>query len=62
MPSPDSPCLTWVAHEPFTAAMELTFRSGRGHTLRHLPPHPEHGLPNSDSPGWHFNARLKGRH
>ena len=62
MPSLDSSCLTWVEYDPFTGTMELTFRSGRHYTLRHVPSHHYHGLLNSDSPGWYFNAYLKGRY
>ena len=62
MPSLDSSCLTWVEYDPFTGTMELTFRSGRHYTLRHVPSRHYHGLLTSDSPGWYFNACLKGRY
>ena len=62
MPSLNSSCLTWVEYDPFTGAMELTFHSGCHYTLRHVPARHYDGLLNSSSPGWYFNAYLKGRY
>ena len=42
--------------------MDLTFRNGRSYTLHGVPETHYHGLLNSSSPGWYFNAYLKGRY
>jgi len=62
MPSLDSSSLSPVEYDPFTGDMELTFRNGRHYTLRKVPAHHYHGLLSAGSPGWYFNACLKGRY
>jgi KTSC domain len=42
--------------------MYLAFRNGRSYTLRGVPEYHYYGLLNSSSPGWYFNAYLKGRY
>jgi hypothetical protein len=42
--------------------MHLRFRNGRSYTLRGVPEHHYYGLLNASSPGWYFNAYLKGNY
>jgi hypothetical protein len=60
MPALSSSCLSWVEYDSGT--MFLGFRSGRTYTLHGVPEYHYHGLLNASSPGWYFNAYLKGRY
>ena len=60
MPALHSSVLSWVEYDLGT--MDLTFRNGRSYTLHGVPETHYHGLLNSSSPGWYFNAYLKGRY
>ena len=60
MPSLNSSWLSWVEYDSGT--MYLTTRSSGSYTLRGVPEHHYHGLLEASSPGWYFNAYLKGRY
>ncbi len=62
MPALHSSCLTWVAYDPPTGTMEVTFVSGRSYTLHGVPERHYHGLLSASSKGWYFNAYLRGRY
>lgn len=61
MPTLDSSCLSYVQYDPVSKTMELTFVSGRSYTLTGVPADLYLGLLKTSSPGWFFNAYLKGR-
>ena len=62
MPTLNSSSIFDVEYDPESRALTVTFRSGRSYTLHDVPEHEYHGLLNSSSPGWYFNAYLKGRY
>jgi hypothetical protein len=60
MPSLNSSCLSWADYNSGT--LRLAFRSGRTYTLHGVPEYHYYGLLSASSPGWYFNAYLKGRY
>jgi hypothetical protein len=60
MPSLNSSCITWAEYASGT--LYLTFTGGRTYTLRGVPERLYLGLLAASSPGWYFNAYLKGRY
>jgi hypothetical protein len=62
MPILNSSCLALVEYDYDSGTMYLRFRNGRGYTLRSVPERHYYGLLNISSPGWYFNAYLKGRY
>lgn len=60
MPTLNSSCIHRADYEFGT--LYLTFTSGSTYTLRGVPERLYFGLIRSSSPGWYFNAYLKGRY
>ena len=62
MPALNSSCLVSIEYDYDSGTMYLRFRNGRSYTLRGVPERHYYGLLNTSSPGWYFNAYLKGRY
>lgn len=62
MPTFNSSCIDSADYDPTSRTLELTFVSGRTYTLTGVPLQLYLGLLNATSPGWYFNAYLKGRY
>ena len=62
MPTLNSSCLASVEYDFDSGTMYLLFCNGRRYTLRRVPEYHYYGLLNSSSPGYYFNAHLKGHY
>jgi KTSC domain len=62
MPTLNSSAISWIDYDPVNRTLSITFHSGRTYTLRGVPEYHYEGLLNSSSPGWYFNAYLRGNY